>query len=210
MSGLTIPPEQLPALQKIRTMSAKSLDAFATALSTSPTTAAIPDLSPDDSESIRKTLKELYNVRSYFDVELPEFVADIVDAMQGSFPVEQANAFRDSLAKLLAINSLDVEAKAFSLKGEYEHTFCTGRILTDARPIYGIDPSDTPAAMMIIHTLRISYHDESSRLREIYIAMDGDDITALREALDRADVKSKSLKSVFTAANIRVIDSEER
>lgn len=210
MPGLTIPPEQLPALQKIRTMPAKSLEAFATALSASPKTAAIPDLSPDDSESIRKTLKELYNVRSYFDVELPEFVADIVDALQGSFPVEQADAFRDSLAKLLAINSLDVEAKAFSLKGEYEHTFCTGRILTDARPIYGIDPSDTPAAMMIIHTLRISYHDESSRLREIYIAMDSDDITTLRETLDRADVKSNSLKSVFTAANIKVIDSEER
>jgi len=210
LPGLTIPPEQLPALQKIRAMSAESLESFAAALSTSPRTAAIPDLSSDDSESIRKTLTELYKVRSYFDVELSKFVTDIVDALQGSFPTEQADTFKASLTRLLAIDSLNVEAKAFSLKGEYEHAFCTARILTDARPIYGVDPSGAPAAMMIIHTLRVSYHDESSRLREIYIAMDQDDVTAMKEALDRADVKFKSLKNVFAAANIRVIDSEER
>src|SRR5262249_36878643 len=139
--GLTIPTEQRPALQKIRAMSAKSLESFAAALATSPRTATIPDLSQAESEIIRKTLTELYRVRYYFNVDITEFVTDIVDALQDSFPAEEADAFKASLTKLLAIDSLNIEAKSFTLKAEYEHKFCAARILTDARPIYGDNPS---------------------------------------------------------------------
>jgi len=202
---LKIPQEQLPALEKIRTIPEKSLLAFVAALENSPGfVPSIPDLSAEDAERVKNVVQELYSVRSYFDVDVATFVSDVSAALSEFLPADQASDFKARLTKLLTINSLHITAKALSLKSEYEHTFCTARVLTDARPIYGIDPSAVPQAVMIIHTLRITYHDESSRMREIYIAMDQDDVKVLKEVLDRAEIKSKSLEAVFDAAKVRI------
>ena len=205
MPELKIPQEQLPALEKIRTIPEKSLLAFVAALENSPGfVPSIPDLSAEDAERVKNVVQELYSVRSYFDVDVATFVSDVSAALSEFLPADQASDFKARLTKLLTINSLHITAKALSLKSEYEHTFCTARVLTDARPIYGIDPSAVPQAVMIIHTLRITYHDESSRMREIYIAMDQDDVKVLKEVLDRAEIKSKSLEAVFDAAKVRI------
>jgi len=207
---LKIPQEQLPALEKIRTIPEKSLLGFAAALKSSPDTVpSIPELSAEDAERIKTAVTELYSVRSYFDIEVPQFVSAVAEALQEILHVDHTDDFKARLTKLLTIDSMNLTVKALSLKNEYEHIFCTARILTDARPVYGEDLTSPPPAVMIIHTLRISYHDESSRLREIYLAMDSDDIKALKEILDRAEAKSKSLQGLFGAAKVRVVASHE-
>lgn len=208
MAELSIPEEQQPALNRIRTMPEESLRAFASAMERSPNTVpSVQGLSPDEAEMIQEAVMELYRVREFFSMEPPAFVEDMAESLQEleGFPAAELPAFKERLTRLLTMDSVSIAAKAASLKLEYERRFCTARILTDARPIYGADPSQPPDAAMIMHVLRISYHDDTSDLREVFIAMDGDDVTTLRDLLDRAEKKAQSLQSVFAAANVKVV-----
>ncbi|HEY7404999.1 MAG TPA: hypothetical protein VIB39_15850 [Candidatus Angelobacter sp.] len=210
MPGLKIPQEQLPTLERIRTISSNSLQAFISALQKSPEDVpAIPELTQDEAERLKNAVTELYSVRSYFDVDVPAFVADVADALQEQLHVNRLDDFKDRLAALLTIDSINLSVKAMSLKAEYERTFCSARILTDIRPIYSNDISGPPPAAMIVHTLRISYHDDSSRVNEIYVALDNDDVSALREILDRAELKAKSLEKFLAGTKVRLIASGE-
>jgi hypothetical protein len=204
---LTIPKAHQPLLNKIRLLSEESLQALVTALSRSPVSTEVYGLSTEDAEAIQEVVIELYRVREFLDMEVPEFALDIATALQEteSFPSTEVRAFVERLSKLLSIESVTITSKAASLKVEYERRFCSARVLTDARPIYGTNPSQLPAAGMITHTLRISYHDNTPELREFYITMDSSNIATLRDQLDRADVKAKSLESVFAAAKVKII-----
>jgi hypothetical protein len=59
--------------------------------------------------------------------------------------------------------------------------------------------------MMIMHNLRITYHDDTGEMREMYFTMDGDDLTTLKGLVDRAEEKTQSLQSLFEAENIHVV-----
>jgi len=212
LSGLTIPKEHRPPLIKILAIPEPSFDAFVSALEKSPNSVpAAQSISSDDAEEIRDVIKELYGVRTYFDMDVSEFVLALAEDLQETeptaFPITEVAKFNGRLTKLLTIDSVSIALKATSLKREYERRFCTARIMTDARPIYGEDPLHAPSAVLITHNLRVSYHDDSSHLKEIYFAMDSDDVADLQEVLDRADSKAKSLVSIFAAANVRVVDS---
>jgi hypothetical protein len=61
--------------------------------------------------------------------------------------------------------------------------------------------------MIIVHTLRLGYHDYGSQQhRELYIALDMDDIATLKEIAARAQEKTKTLKGQLDVAGIRSID----
>ena len=208
MADLTIPKDHQPILSKIRALPEESLQVLVTAFGRSPEAVpAVPGLSTEDAEAIQEVVMELYRVREFLDMEVQEFVLDIAAALQEveAYPAIELPAFVERLSKLLSIESVTIASKAASLKVEYERRFCSARVLTDARPIYGVDPSQMPAAGMITHTLRISYHDNTSQLREFYVTMDSDDVATLRALLDRADVKEKALESVFAAAKVKII-----
>jgi hypothetical protein len=209
LAELTIPKEHQPILGKVRTMSEESLRALVSALGTSSEDASsIQGLSSEEAEEIEQVITELYDVRSYFDMDVPKFASEIAEGLREVefFPDNELAAFKKRLADLLTIESVNIGAKAANLKREYPSRFCTARILTDARPIYSDDPSKPPTAAMITHTLRISYHDDTSRLREVYISMDGDDIATLHQILDRAEAKAKSLEAVLGSAKLKVLE----
>jgi hypothetical protein len=208
LAGLTIPKEHQPLLNKLRTLPEETFQAFVAALEQSPKfVPSVQRLSADEAESIHELVMTLYRVREFFDTEVPEFVSDIAVGLREleDFPATELPALERRLTKLLTIDSVSMALKAESLSMEYERRFCSARMLTDARPIYGADPSKPPAAGMITHTLRISYHDNTPQLREFYITMDGDDVAILRTILDRADVKAKSLGSVFASAKVKIV-----
>jgi phytoene dehydrogenase-like protein len=168
---------------------------------------SLQGVSPSDASELKEAVLELYRVREYFDETVAEFASGIAVALQESFefPVVEVPAFEDRLAKLLAITPLGITSKARILKSEYERKFCTARILTDARPVYTESPSSPPSAVMIMHSLRVTFHDDTGAMRETYIAMDDDDLETMRELVDRAEEKSKSLRSVFENAKIKVV-----
>jgi hypothetical protein len=207
---LAVPEEERPQLNKVRTIPEGIFMAFVSALERSPSDIpSVQGMSVDEAKEIQEAVTELYRVREFFSMEVPEFVSGIADSLQEAeaFPVAELPALKERLTKLLTLKSMGIATKAASLKLEFERRFCSARILTDVRPVYGMDPSSQPDAVMIAHTLRVSYHDDSSELREVYITMDDDDLITLRELLDRAEKKTKSLRSVFETAHVPIVAS---
>jgi len=169
---------------------------------------SVEGISVSDAFELREAVLELHRVREYYDEKVPEFATGIAIALQTDigFDAAEVPAFEKRLAKLLAITPLAIAAKTQSLGAEYERRFCTARILTDARPVYIESPSSLPEAMMITHTLRITFHDDTGAMREVYVTMDDDDLITLRDLVERAEEKTKSLQSLFAIAKVQVVE----
>lgn len=92
---------------------------------------------------------------------------------------------------------------------EHEHSFRQARIFTDIRPVFEPgQPADAPPqGGTIVHTLKISYYADNEP-KDFFIALDTSDTRALRDQLERADMKAQSLKAVLAAAKVRYIDAE--
>lgn len=171
----------------------------------------IKNLSPDDGKQVMDAVNSMYRVRAYAEVPLEEFATDVCEALveHSDLKLEEVPQFRERLTRVLDIETLNIAAKASILLDEHEHLFCSVRIITDARPVYGKSVSEPPEAMVITHILKIDYHGAGGRLHEMYIGLGSNDIKELRNALDRAEEKAKSLQAAFEASKIKFIDPRQ-
>jgi hypothetical protein len=150
---------------------------------------------------ILEVLVTLYEIKSQRDISVEEFVDDVCDAMESLDNPEQHLAHSDRpdfAGKLLTLLNAEVfalVAKAHDLVTENERTFCHARILTDLRPIFGSVVEDGPRAAIVMHTLKLAFHQQGSNddHGEFYVALDADDLQTLRKLIDRAEAKAKSL-----------------
>jgi hypothetical protein len=209
---LNIPEEHLPGLALLRKMPDEAFAAAIVELEHSPdSTPSIPNVSPEDAEVFKAALDTMYAVRAYSDVGTDEFVDDVCDALRSvdELPSGEEPKFRERLNRILNVDALSVAAKAVLLQNEHEHDFCTARVLTDVRPIFGEDVVGSPSAVIITHTLKLSYHQGAGgRLQEIYMSMGSRDIKELRQVLDRAEKKASSLRAVLETSQLRLIDPQ--
>ena len=60
---------------------------------------------------------------------------------------------------------------------------------------------------MIVHTLKISYH-EGRRVKEFFVSLDPEQVDELIRVLGRAESKAESLKRMLSATNVPYIDGE--
>jgi hypothetical protein len=211
LASLRIPLADKAGLKLIRQLTEDQLVTFIAELERNPAAEPeVPGVHPKDVTQIVGTLERLYQVRGYGEVSIDEFVSDISEALRESDELSpsEEQSFRGRLTRLLDIEALNIAAKATDLAQEYLHLFCTARILTDARPIFGTDPSAAPSAMVITHTLKIDYH-EGTDMKEIYLAIGSGDISELREVLDRAEAKAVSLRKMLESAKMRIIDPQQ-
>jgi hypothetical protein len=106
--------------------------------------------------------------------------------------------FKTRLTSLLRNKQLFYASKVNGLLTEYGNVFLQSRIVTDIRPVFGINPNDVPEAGIIIHNLHIHYQDDSEGAhKDFYIALDTNDIKNLKAALIRAEAKEKSLQLLY-------------
>ena len=218
MATLRIPDDYQAGLACILKLADASVSQLAEAIRQAPPTAKlpeiisvvapeVPDLSGEQLSDILATLFSLYIVRGQADVSLKRFVDDLIEAMRATgrddlmVPPEQSSAIKERLARLLDIEPLNTFSKAVGLRGDHQRTFCDARILTDLRPVFGQDPSAPPVGAVIVHNLKLEYH-ESGDHKEFFLALDSDDIETLIEALERARIKSKSLQSLLSVTKL--------
>jgi hypothetical protein len=168
-------------------------------------------ISPGNIEEIVDSLTSLYRLRLRVNVPITRLAEDAATAAReqiANFTTAIGTPFQDRLASLLVLDSLNVlTAKARELQTESERVFCEARILTDIRPIFGIQLGTVPEAAVIVHTLKIGFHDaETSAHKEIFIALDSDDIGTLKKIAERAEEKARILKSMLDAAKLRSVE----
>lgn len=142
-------------------------------------------------------------------LEMPpiEFIHSVLSSMELELPEEQFRTLKDYLERVLQLESITVTSKALDVLLEHEHTLHNSRMMTDVRPIFVGDPQEGMSASVIIHTLKLRYH-EGRELKQIYVALDSSDIKSLQEVLRRAQQKEERLKADLKKANIRYLPTE--
>lgn len=218
MPGITIPEPYRVGIAKLLKLEDGAMRELSAALrEASPTlnlhrlttamSAKIRSIDTSDLDPILDAVISLSFVAATAEVQIPEFVEDVCNAVNESgiakprLSDNDCVAFKRHLSDLLTADVFSIGAKARALMQEHERTFCRARILTDIRPVFGPEVRESPKAVVVVHTLRISYH-EGLELKDFYVALDSDDIETLRELLDRANSKAKSLESVTEAARV--------
>lgn len=138
------------------------------------------------------------------------FVEELLESVRSQVKeVDPSNlaAARERLEHLFSIEWLSTIAKAKLIISEHQHSLCSARLFTDIRPIFDEAPEDGPKAAMLVHTLKLAYH-QAGELEEFFVAMDVDDLDALITTLERAKKKAESLKKFVSATSVRYLDVE--
>jgi hypothetical protein len=224
MALLTIPEQYQPGLALLLNSNDKTIETLIVSLRNMPPILTIhsriaaklgmvDSIEPEQLSQILDAVLSLYSLRAYTDVSPAELANDIAESMLASdepglhAPAKRMTRFRDALVELLQIENLSVGAKALDLLTEHERAYHEARVVTDVRPIFGDDLTSGPGAMVIVHTLKISYH-RNGGLEETYIGLDDDDLASLHSVIARAEQKSEGLKRSLDAAKMPYISLE--
>ena len=177
----------------------------------------VTTIPPRELDEVIETLLSLYALRDDMGLPIPDFAEVICETMEESdvevleFSGEaDRNYFKANLVRLLGAESLDIAARATDLLYEHERTIHgLARVLTDVRPVFGVNPEDPPRGAVVTHTLKISYHEGPQReIKEFFIALDTDQLDELIGVLGRASLKAESLKQFLGGTVVPYIDAE--
>jgi hypothetical protein len=225
MTTPPVPDYYLQGFQLLLRLSGEQVEALDSALaSTAPTLRSrdlasalsenVPGVDDDDMEEVVEAILSLYRFQETFDEDdrdfLGEFITDsILNTPDLDIPEEfDAEGFAKRLDSLLSHESTaGVTAKALLLLRDHEHRLCHSRLYTDVRHIFLGKAMTDPAGAVIVHQLKIAYH-QGRELREFFVALDTADIAELRDMLDRADRKADSIKRSLERASVPYIDAE--
>ncbi len=118
------------------------------------------------------------------------------------------DGFEAHLARALSFDeTLGVSAKASELRAEYGKVFCSARILTDLRPVFGTDVDKGPLAAVVVHNAKITFHENGEETtKDFYVALDSEDIAELKKMLDRASRKEASLVATARKGGTNVLE----
>lgn len=158
-----------------------------------------PDRS-SDLKLIAEALTALYSVRSSREMSIEEFANDVAEALEElpdehlRLPSGERDDFKRKLVLLLGADFFTVVSKSVELRSEHERTFCHARIITDLRPVFGSVVEDGPKAMIVMHHLRLAYHEGDHETRDFYVSLEAEDLRTLRLLIDRAEAKARGLK----------------
>ncbi len=167
----------------------------------------------DDLDEIMETLISLYALRDSMGLGLQDFV-EVVDEMVNESYVEELNfandedreRFNAKLIQLLGVDSLDIAARAVDILYERERTIHgIPRIFTDIRPIFGADSKSDPRGAVLVHTLKIRYH-EGREVKELFIGLDTEHVNELISVLERANSKAETLKQFLEDKDLPYIE----
>jgi hypothetical protein len=222
MPSLEIPEEYQVGLTALIKLNNESFQELIAALESAPfalkhTTivnsiaSKVTTLSHDNVEEVIDLLVALNIVRGDAPVTTAEFVDDVYEAVEDfdepefDLSNESRDQFKQRLAQLLDCKSLGVASKTRLLQREYERRYCSARIVTDIRPIFSSDIETQPIAAVVMHTLRVKYHQDDD-LREVFVALKADDLEELKGSIERAETKAASLRTLLDAANVSYLE----
>ncbi|MDX2019392.1 MAG: hypothetical protein SF187_04070 [Deltaproteobacteria bacterium] len=118
-------------------------------------------------------------------------------------------AFTSHLVSLLQLDTLRVTSKAAYVAYQYPRHLHKARVFTDARPVYSEAVPSGPTAFIITHSLQLQVHDDGAD-KDYYVTLDGSDLHDLREVIERAIEKEKSLEGRLNNARFSIIRTQEQ
>ena len=223
MAVLNIPEEHASGLTKLQSLPKEKASLLREALTSAAEKKDGAEFSPsdlrpidgvpeDDIEQIVDAITGLHHARAFFETPIDEFVDDVVESLRSapksgfSSGTAAIHAFKERMRDFLEIDQLALAAKSNVLRFEHERILQSLKILTDVRPIFGIDVEKPPEAVAIGHMLKVAYR-RGGRLEEEFFALDEDDLRSLKNAVQRAESKANSLRAML-AKQLKIIGQQ--
>lgn len=166
-----------------------------------------PELGRAELEQIVEALLGAGAARSTQGVAVEEFAAGISMSQDLELDEDQRRELKARLTALWQHASLIVSSKALDVLTEGERTFHSARILTDVRPIFLDEPAATPAAAVVLHTLKVEFHSDDE-IRSVFFVLNEDDLDDLEEVLSRARQKGASLRAIIESTRVAYLPVE--
>ena len=208
MTKYRIPEPFKPGFELISKLSKKHVNVIKKALTDTPigsgpedTAKSIEDKINFKSSEVRNIINTIFslislNIRE--EVEKEEFINDIVTSYDDINP----SLGEDKREKLIEYLQTFLEAdgqvkhtiKAATLLSENKKIFIESRVLSDIRIIFEEKIENPKQCAVIIHQLKIIYH-ENGEPKEIFIALDKEDLNQLKETANRAIQKDKLIRN---------------
>jgi hypothetical protein len=209
--ALRIPNRYIAALNDIRNLPESAIDELFRALETSSLTASSDELEVQIADSVPSIPKEelhriidvtysLYHVREFSEVSKSGFLNELIDGIREQAKPKildkDVSGLRERFKRLLSLKPLESISKALSLQRDNERLFCGSKIVSDIRPVFGEDVKSAPLAATILHTLKLSYHENGDH-KEFFIVLDEVDLDALQSTIKRAKSKADTLNRLL-------------
>jgi hypothetical protein len=224
MAAITVPERDHKALGELVNLPGDRLGALLKALQAAEPTLLMRDLAAhvapaagvNASDALRliRLLATMYAVRTREDLTVDAFADEICRAAEETgkpelqLSPEVREPFKRYLAELLSLKSLFVTAKALEVTHEHEHALCDARILTDMRPVFGLN--NEPAAAVAVHMLKLSYHEGfHGDIRNFFVALTPENIREFKHLIERAEIKEASLKTIAARSGLLWLEPDE-
>jgi hypothetical protein len=180
---------------------------------TSELSASLPAHVRKEVPAILNALFALYDLKGSDSISadaLSEAIAQAAQAEKALAPHltgGKVEVFKKRLVAALSFDeTLGVMVKAVDVSTEFENTFCSSRIFSDIRPVFAKNP-DSVSAAVVVHNLQLGFHDGASGdHKELYVALDDDDLSALKETIDRAQKKGVAVRRFLKTSNVTYVD----
>lgn len=217
---LQVPPMYVPLLADLLTLPPEAMKNLRDSLQEAQPSLAFEKLADVLSERVSidaprarriiDLLSSLNVAREGLGTHQEEFIAELRAAMEQSdredLHTSDWTSFEELLREALSVdNSLSLSSKAADVLTDHPRLFWYARTLTDLRSVFRAEVEQSPAAMVIVHTLKIGYREASDN-REFFIALDSVDVKELIGQLERALAKEESLKALATEKGISVLE----
>jgi hypothetical protein len=222
-----VPPKHVIHIQSLLQLSDAQTTEFLGALANAGPKFNVDDLAESISKSVElqpslirgiiSVLASLYLTRDGENAPIEEFIdQDVFLALKNSgiLSVERSEIEWPKLRQFLIAglsleNTLGTAAKAGYVLTQNERLFIGARILTDIRPIFHLNVNDKPESAVLVHMLRITQRDNQNNVRELFFALDSNDIQSLLDVAERAIKKEKTLIGLMKDSGVSILQPKD-
>ena len=222
--ALRVPEQQIVHIKKFLELPDDKIKGFLDALSKAGPQFNAADLSEEVSDCVEiprrliggivSVLASLYRtwdgqhkpIETFLDQEVADALKKARAFSEKETAAQWAKLRKFLIAALSLESTVGTAAKTGYILTQHERIFFGARILTDVRPIFHRNVSEKPGSSVIIHMLRITQRDNCGNTVEKYFALDSNDIRSLKELIDRALDKEKTLKNLMKDSGMTVLD----
>lgn len=217
LSSVRIPSDALPVLERIAALSSDQYQRLVETLSRpgirsvaglqQAVSEATSDVWPreDEVEGFVNHLMSMSSLGASHDFSPTDLAATVVKRVADDIEESAQTKLAERLAELLSAPNFFGFSKAVDVSTEYDQVVHLTRFVTDVRPVFELDPSSDPLGTVITHNLRIDYFSEG-RIKTTSFALNGNDLSQLKEAVDRAQKKQETLSRVLERAGLTEFD----
>ncbi len=225
--AVRIPDGQKAALKKLAVLPDDSFKRLCSALETAKPQMTMAGLARQITKALDPRVAEardilglvmsLETARLQRRVDVAGIVADLVEAATSSdvFPEEEAKAgaienLQTRMSALLSAgDAIELTTRIADVYLSHAKLFRRARILSDIRPVFGVDSIDEPQVGAIVHNLAITTENATGTDADTpYIAMNIHDLRELKQVVERALLKDDVLRRTIASTGMTYVEDD--